>query len=98
MMNIARSAFYYRPKEPSPETGADIGDHIEAICLEFPKYGYRPVTKQLQRDGKVINHKKVLRMMQKSDLFGQAKRKWSPGDFEQLALDYRNREYPTEPS
>ncbi len=61
MINIARSTFYYRRKAPSPETDADLTDRIEAICLEFPGYGYRRVTKQLQRGGKVINHKKVLR-------------------------------------
>ena len=76
MMNIARSTFYYRRKAPSPETGADITDRIEAICLEFPGYGYRRVTKQLQHDGKVINHKKVLRLMRESDLLCRVRRKW----------------------
>jgi putative transposase len=76
MMNIARSTFYYRRKAPSPETGADLTDRIEAICLEFPRYGYRRVTKQLQHDGKVINHKKVLRLMRESDLLCRVRRKW----------------------
>ena len=76
MMNIARSTFYYRRKAPSPETGADITDRIEAICMEFPGYGYRRVTKQLQHDGKVINHKKVLRLMRESDLLCRVRRKW----------------------
>jgi putative transposase len=76
MMNIARSTFYYRRKAPSPETGVDITDRIEAICLEFPGYGYRRVTKQLQHDGKVINHKKVLRLMRESDLLCRVRRKW----------------------
>lgn len=76
MMNIARSTFYYRRKAPSPETGADLTDRIEAICLEFPGYGYRRVTKQLQHDGKVINHKKVLRLMRESDLLCRVRRKW----------------------
>jgi transposase InsO family protein len=75
-MNIARSTFYYRQKAPSPETGAEMTDRIEAICLEFPGYGYRRVTKQLQHDGKVINHKKVLRLMRESDLLCRVRRKW----------------------
>jgi transposase InsO family protein len=75
-MNIARSTFYYRRKAPPSETGADITDRIEAICLEFTGYGYRRVTKQLQHEGKAINHKKVLRLMRESDLLCRVRRKW----------------------
>jgi transposase InsO family protein len=75
-MDIARSTFYYRRKALSSENGADLTDHIEAICLEFPGYGYRRVTKQLQHEGKVINHKKVLRLMRESDLLCRVRRKW----------------------
>ena len=79
-MSIARSTFYYRRKAKSPdqmEAEADLVDRIEAICLEFPRYGYRRVTKQLQREGWTINHKKVLRLMRESDLLCQVKRKWA---------------------
>jgi len=73
-MNIARSTFYYRCK-PSLAKDADIIDRIEAICLDFPGYGYRRVTQQLKHDNLVINHKKVLRLMQESDLLCRARRK-----------------------
>jgi putative transposase len=72
-MNIARSTFYYRRKE-SPED-AGIIDRIGAICLEFPGYGYRRVTRQLQDDKLIINHKKVLRLMKESDLLCRTRRK-----------------------
>ena len=49
---------------------------IEAICLEFPRYGYRRVTAQLRRDKLVINHKLVLRLMRQSDLLCRVKRRW----------------------
>lgn len=75
-MNIAKSTFYYRRKAPSSQNGADLTDRIEAICLEFPGYGYRRVTKELQHNGKVINHKKVLRLMRENDLLCQVRRKW----------------------
>jgi transposase InsO family protein len=74
-MNIARSTFYYRCKAASREKDTDIIDRIEAICLEFPGYGYRRVTKQLQHEERVINHKKVLRLMRESDLLCRARRK-----------------------
>jgi len=78
-MNLARSSFYYTPQAKDPErmkAEADLMDCIEAICLEFPRYGYRRVTKQLQRDGRVVNHKKVLRLMRESDLLCRARHKW----------------------
>ena len=74
-MNIARSTFYYRHNAASPGKDADVIDRIEAICLEFPGYGYRRVTKQLQNDESVINHKRVLRLMRESDLLCRARRK-----------------------
>ena len=74
-MNIARSTFYYRRKAASREKDTDIVDRIEAICLEFPGYGYRRVTRQLQYEGRVTNHKRVLRLMRESDLLCRARRK-----------------------
>lgn len=74
-MNIARSTFYYRRQATPSGKDADITDRIEAICLEFSGYGYRRVTKQLQHEGKIINHKRVLRLMRESDLLCRARRK-----------------------
>ena len=79
-MNIARSTFYYRRKGKSPDqmkTEADLRDRIEAICLEFPRYGYRRVTRQLKREGWLVNHKRVLRLMRESDLLCRVKRRWA---------------------
>ena len=78
-MELARSSFYYEPKELDSafaKADMDILDRIEAICIDFHGYGYRRVTRQLQYDGYKINHKKVLRFMRESDLLCQAKRKW----------------------
>jgi len=70
-MKIARATFYYKPKEKSLKKlkeEMDLRDKIERICLDFPRYGYRRVTKQLQREGWIVNHKRVLRMMRENDL------------------------------
>ena len=78
-MKFARSSFYYKPRTKSPDrmkVEADLRDRIEAICLEFPRYGYRRVTYQLKHEGWQINHKKVLRLMRESDLLCRLKRKW----------------------
>lgn len=77
-MKLARSSFYHKPKDKSPESmqkEADLRGKIEAICLEFPRYGYRRVTQQLKRDGLRVNHKKVLRIMKESDLVCRARRR-----------------------
>lgn len=78
-MKLAKSSFYYKPKLENAEqlqTQADLRDRIEAICLEFPGYGYRRVTKQLEHDDhRIVNHKKVLRIMRESDLLCRMKRK-----------------------
>ena len=77
-MNLARSSFYYKAKAKSSDEvklEADLIDRIEAICLEFPRYGYRRVTHQLKHEGWQVNHKKVLRLMRESDLLCRVKRK-----------------------
>ena len=46
-MNLARSTYYYRPKGCCKDDESLI-ERIEAICAEFPRYGYRRVTAQLR--------------------------------------------------
>jgi len=77
-MRLARSTFYYKPEDNGTEkkAEADLRDRIEAICLCFPRYGYRRVTAALKREGKVVNRKKVLRIMRESDLLCRVKRRW----------------------
>lgn len=78
-MKLSRSSLYYNPRGKDPEimkVEADLRDKIEAICLEFPRYGYRRVTHQLKHEGCQINHKRVLRIMRESDLLCRVKRKW----------------------
>jgi putative transposase len=78
-VKLARSSFYYKPKVKRPDrmkAEADLRDKIEAICLEFPRYGYRRVTHQLKHEECQVNHKKVLRLMKESDLLCRVKRKW----------------------
>ena len=77
-MKLARSSYYYRPKSQSPErmeTEADLRDKIEAICLEYTRYGYRRVTHELKHRNLKVNHKKVLRIMRESDLLCRVRRR-----------------------
>lgn len=77
-MNLARSTFYYKYKEKSLQQlkeDTDLQIQIEKICLEFPRYGYRRVTKELQREGWIVNHKRVLRVMRENELLCRIRRK-----------------------
>jgi putative transposase len=72
-MNLPRRTYYYEPKyTPSGEA---LIDRIGDLCLEFPRYGYRRVTKQLQREGLIVNHKKVARIMREKHWSCQPRRK-----------------------
>jgi putative transposase len=77
-MGLSRSSFYYRPEKRGngKKAEADLRDTIESICLGFPRYGYRRVTEALKREGTLVNHKKVLRLMRESDLLCRVKRRW----------------------
>jgi putative transposase len=78
-MNLPRSSFYYSPQETSPAEQAHqkaLERRIEALCLEFPRYGYRRVTAQLHREGLLINHKKVLKIMKVNDLLCHPQKRW----------------------
>lgn len=68
--------WYYTHPSLQERAARDVAlrDAIETLVLEFPGYGYRRVTQQLQRDGWVVNHKRVLRVMRQESLLCQLKR------------------------
>ena len=69
-MKLPRSSYYYTPTVSvwKEKQDADLRGRIEQVVCEFAGYGYRRVTKQLQREGVKVNHKKVLRIMHESSL------------------------------
>ena len=60
-MQLPQRSYYYKPK--AKPCDAALAARMADICLEFPGYGYRRVTKQLHREGWIVNHKKVARIM-----------------------------------
>ena len=75
-MNLPRSTYYYRARGRRRADEAQILIRIEAICERWPAYGYRRVTKQLQHEGWIINHKRVARIMRENELHGTVKRRF----------------------
>ncbi len=77
LLGVGRSWYYERLERP-PQVERDIAlrDAVERIVLELPGYGYRRVTKALQREGWAVNHKRVLRVMRQESLLCQLKRRF----------------------
>ena len=62
LLGVNRSSFYYEPKPISIET-LDIMDRIDKQYTKTPFYGVERMTQQLKRDGVVIGHNRVRRLM-----------------------------------
>jgi transposase InsO family protein len=78
ILDVSRSWYYAGQAPTVDEAEVALRDEIEALVLEFPGYGYRRVTKALQRAGWTVNHKRVLRIMREEALLCQLKRRWVP--------------------
>lgn len=77
LFDVSRAWFYERRERPdSNPDDLMLRDAIKAITLDFPGYGYRRVTKQLQRDGWTVNHKRVLRIMREHALLCQLQQRF----------------------
>jgi putative transposase len=73
VLDYPRSQVYYQAQAPVDET--DIQAAIRQIAGQYPTYGYRRVTQQLQKQGHIINHKRVARLMAEMGLMGKPPRK-----------------------
>ena len=71
VVGLAPSSFYYHG-QPADETG--LREAMEAIALEWPRYGYRRMTVELRRRGWLVNHKHVLRLMREEQLLVDVRR------------------------
>lgn len=60
-------------KKPDPFE-MKLRNEIQRIALSFTRYGYRRMTKELQRRGFTVNHKRVLALMRKDNLLCLKKR------------------------
>lgn len=73
LVDVQPSSFYYHPLS---NDDLQVLALIEEVLLEYPTYGYRRVTVQLNRSKQYhINHKRVLRLMQEHDLVQAARRR-----------------------
>jgi len=77
-MGIKRSTLYYQPKDKLNKKPKEAGikDKIATISREHHYYGYRRITASLRRNQIIINHKKILKIMQEMGIQGRIKHKY----------------------
>ena len=46
----------------------ELRDQMQKVALEWPAYGYRRITAELQQRGFTVNHKRILGMMRADNL------------------------------
>ena len=66
-LSIGRSS-YYRGRRVRPDPDLALRDQIHKLALSWPSYGYRPMTRALQRMGYHVNHKRILPLMREDNL------------------------------
>jgi putative transposase len=74
-MELARSTYYDEP-ESQPIGEARLVEQIKEVCTEWPAYGYRRVTAELHGEGRIVNHKKVMRLMKENGLTVRPRRRF----------------------
>ena len=63
LLEIPRSSYYYQPKD-IPIEEIEIMHKIDRIYTKYPFYGSPKITYELRKQGEIINHKRVERLMQ----------------------------------
>jgi putative transposase len=72
VLDLPRSSYYYAP-EARQEMALTTA--LQQLAATWPSYGYRRLTKLLQRDGWAVNHKHVARLMGELGLLGAPPRR-----------------------
>ena len=65
------SNFYYQRRQMGATAAQDESEvrrQIQDNAATYPTYGYRRMTAHLQRQGALVNHKRVARLMDEMDL------------------------------
>jgi len=74
---VSRASYYrsWRKKEPRQEELA-LRDAIQRFALKDRHYGYRRMTQLLKREGWIVNHKRILRLMREDNLLSLRRRRF----------------------
>ena len=79
LAGVSRAGYYRRWQASAPrQEETAVRDAIQRIALANRRYGYRRIAAQLRRDGFLVNHKRVLRLMRRDNLLCLRKRPFVP--------------------
>jgi len=69
MLDVSRATYYrsLMPRQATP-VEMELRDEFQQIAVDWPSYGYRRITAELQQRGFAVNHKRVLQMMREDNL------------------------------
>ena len=73
VIGYSRSRYYYQPRTEKESKEEALKKAIADVAGRYPMYGYRRITKQLQREGWNVNHKRVSRLMRELGLLAKRK-------------------------
>jgi transposase InsO family protein len=78
LARVSRAGFYRFEEDTGSGSDADMDlrDAIQRIALEWPSYGRRRITQELDRHGWAVNWKRVHRLMREDNLLCVRKRKF----------------------
>jgi putative transposase len=73
-MGLSRTSFY-QARNAADDTA--VVEAIATICDEFEYYGWRRVRAALRQQGRIVNHKKIRRLMREHDLQPKMRRRFT---------------------
>ena len=71
VIGYTRSRYYYQTKSDNKIQEEELKKAIINVAGRYPTYGYRRITKQLQREGWKVNHKRISRLMRELGLLAK---------------------------
>ena len=72
----SRAGYYRFTGDQALDRDMEVRDAIQRIVVEMPTYGYRRVLAALRRQGMVVNHKRVRRIMREDNLLCLRRRRF----------------------
>src|SRR5262245_12095557 len=78
LAGVSRAGYYRHWAASSPCEEEAVCDLVQRAALANRRYGYRRIAAQLRREGFVVNHKRVLRLMREDNLLALRSKPFVP--------------------
>ena len=79
LAEVSRSGYYRQWERSKPrQLDTALRDRIQRLALAHRHYGYRRIHQCLRREGWLVNHKRVLRLMRQDNLLSLRKKPFVP--------------------